>query len=203
MKAPARLGLGAVALVVVAIAAVTIKDAADDEVPGMLWRDASVTLQPVRALKGVVIGQNMEEVTARMGRFDLKPKVTAAEVASPGSEYQQAGGGQLRLRVEEGRVRRVSYECRGPDATRVNRIACNDPSARVVEVFGGGARQLCAKVPASDPAAAVAPGVFFFDVLDTGTRYVTVQGEVKGFIIMAPADLEQALGGDQLWQRCS
>ena len=189
------------ALTVAAIAALLFMRASDDEAPEFVWRDASVELQPLRTLKGVALGQSVEEVTAKLGRFDLKAPATAAAAASPGQEYQQAEG-PLRLRVEAGRVSRVSYECQGRDATQVNRVACDDSAARVVEIFGSGARQLCAKVPASDPGAAVAPRVFAFDVLDTGTRYVSVEGVVKGFIVMAPKDLEGALGGEQIWQRC-
>ena len=50
--------------------------------------------------------------------------------------------------------------------------------------------------------AGQAPHAFAFDVLDTGTRYVAIEGRVRGFIVMEPRDLEEALGGDQLWHRC-
>jgi hypothetical protein len=97
----------------------------------------------------------------------------------------------------------VSYEC-APDGdeTRVNRIGCLASETRILEVFGQGARRLCAKVKPSAPEAARAPNAFAFDVLDTGTRYVVLEGAVRGFIVMDPKDLDEALGGDLLWHRC-
>ena len=146
-----------------------------EEVPGFLWRDIAVEFRPVTALKGVALGQPTSEVGERLG---------------------------VRVQDREGRVRSVSYECQGFDPTRVNRIGCHQPERRVLEVFGHGARRLCSRLAASDPRETLAAQRFALDVLDTGTRYLSDHGQVRGFVIMAPEELEHALDGEHPWQRC-
>ena len=189
------------AFVAGAIAAYVLAGTLGDEAPGLLWRDASVQMRPVAALKGVRIGETLAEVTSRLGPFEADPLVRPGVDASKEGHYAQART-RLRLLVSEGRVRRVSYECRAGDGTRVNRVACNDPEPRVVEVFGNAARKLCAAVEATSPEAALAPHVYALDVADTGTRYVTIHGHVRGFIVMQREELDAAVGGDLIWQRC-
>lgn len=194
-----------IAIVAVAVAIVVgawfAKDAFLDEA-GFVWRDAAVELRPVKALKGVAIGDPLPDVVARVGAFD--PDGAAAGNVDPADTRNLVqSGGRVRLRVLRDRVMRVSYECGDVlDPTRVNRVACGASASRVIELFGGGARMLCAKVDPSDPRAAVAAKAFAYDVVDTGTRYVALDGRVRAFIVMEPRDLEEAMGGDLPWQRC-
>ena len=158
---------------------------------GFVWRDASVESQPVRTLKGVTVGQPLKEVSARLGTFEVDasapPKEGARNYVQPGS--------RIRLLVVGGNVTRVSYECAGnDDETRVNRVACWTYETRIVEVFGQGLRRLCAKA---------GPNAFAYDALDTGTRYVVLEGFVRGFIVMEPGDLEGSVEGDPVWTRCT
>ena len=170
-----------------------------DEAGGFPWRDAAVELRPLPGLKEIRLGETLQEAS-RVGVFEPDESAPSRD-DSAASSYRQRGG-QIRLRVVNERVTRISYECRDADGTRVNRVQCDDPPGRVFEVFGNGARRLCAKVTAADPAAKVAPEAYALDVLDTGTRYVAIQGRVRGFIVMEPRELEEAMGGDLPWQRC-
>jgi len=160
---------------------------------GFVWRDAAVELRPVGALKGIALGEPLKDVVARAGPFDPDEAAAARESSSGMRNYVQREK-RIRLLVADDRVTRVSYECGAfSDFTQVNRVGCNSKDSRVVEVFGGGVRRMC---------AAQARTAFAFDALDTGTRYVALEGRVRGFIVMAPPDLEEALGGDQPWRRC-
>jgi hypothetical protein len=186
---------------VVVMAAVHVIDAGVDEA-GFLWRDASVELRPVRTLKGITLGESFGEVTARSGAFEIDASGPATGDPAFSLVYVQRSS-RLRLRVVGERVTRVSYECPDPpDNTRINRVGCGDEGTRVLEVFGQGARRLCAKVDPRGPNAALARNAFAFDVLDTGTRYVVLEGRVRGLIVMEPEDLDGALGDGQLWNRC-
>ena len=157
---------------------------------GFVWRDASVELRPVRTLKGVTLGTSLAEASARLGAFD----VDAAASPKEGARNYIQRGGRLRLLVVGERITRVSYECAMNDEeTRLNRIKCHTYDTRIVEVFGQGVRRLCGKG---------SPSAFAYDVLDTGTRYVVLEGFVRGFIVMEPEDLDSALEGDPVWQRC-
>lgn len=202
---PPRTGLWVMiagAVVAIVVAAWLAKDALLDEA-GVVWRDAAVELRPVRALKGVAIGDPLPEVVARLGPFDADGAPTGGSLERGDARNLVQRGGRVRLYVLGDRVTRVSYECGEIlDQTRVNRVACDAPPARVIEVFGGGARMLCAKVEPSDPRAAMASKAFAYDVLDTGTRYVALDSRIRGFIVMEPRDLEEAMGGDLPWQRC-
>ena len=157
---------------------------------GFVWRDASVEARPVRSLKGVTLGTSLAEVKSRLGEFEMDESAPPRE----GSLNYVQRGGRIRLRVVGDRVTRVSYECAMNDEdTRLNRIKCHVYDTRIVEVFGQGIRRLCGKG---------APNAFAFDVLDTGTRYVVLDGFVRGFIVMEPQDLEGTAADDPLWQRC-
>jgi hypothetical protein len=193
----AKWGAIAFALVLAGIAALLALQASRDEA-GFLWRDSQVEPEPVRALKGVRLGESFADVTSRLGAFDLEAPGPAPAATGQARTYVQRGG-RIRLRVEQDRVARISYECMPGDASRVNRVACEDPESRVIHVFGNGARRLCANAA---KAGAQAAGAFAFDVVDTGTRYIALSGHVRGFIVMDPRELDEALGGDLLWRRC-
>ena len=172
-------------------------DAHHDEA-GFVWRDAAVEARPVQSLKGIRVGESFAAVGARLAGFspDLGPR---PEADSPSRNFVHPEA-RLRLRVAGERVTRISYECAmALDSTSVNRIGCGARESRVLEVFGNGARRLCGRTAGGDKPA---PDAFAFDVLDTGTRYVVLDGAVRGFIVMEPRDLEGALGGDQAWHRC-
>ena len=201
LRSYARWGLIVVGVFIAAIAGLLALESSRDEA-GFLWRDSQVEPEPVRALKGVRLGEKLADVSARLGAFDLEKPVSGPGDAARVDNYLQRGG-RTRLRVEGDRVTRVSYECHEGDGTRVNRVECHARESRVVHVFGNGARRLCANAAKAGSQAAVAAGAYAFDVIDTGTRYITLEGQVRGFIIMEPRDLEEALGGDQLWRRCS
>lgn len=196
----ARLAVAVGAVAVLAVMGYLAWDANRDEA-GWLWRDASVELRPVRAIKGIGLGESLREASARAGAFEPEGTPLAASAQSGPRDYVSRDGA-LRLRLEGGRIVRVSYHCRDSDNTHLNRIGCLAEERRVVEVFGNGARRLCARVGKSDPRRALAQQVFAFDVLDTGTRYVTREGRVRGFVIMDPRELETAHGGDLLFHRC-
>jgi len=158
---------------------------------GFVWRDASVESRPVRTLKGVTVGQELKEASARVGTFEVDGSAPAKEGAR---NYVQPRS-RIRLLVVGESVTRVSYECAGnDDETRVNRVACWTYETRIVEVFGQGLRRLCGRA---------GPNAFAYDALDTGTRYVVLDGYVRGFIVMEPGDLEGSLEGDPVWTRCS
>ena len=158
---------------------------------GFVWRDASVESRPVRTLKGVTVGEGLKAVSERLGAF----AVDAAAPPKEGARNYVQSGSRIRLLVVGDNVTRVSYECAGnDDETRVNRVGCWTYETRIVEVFGQGLRRLCARS---------APNVFAYDALDTGTRYVVLDGSVRGFIVMEPKDLEDLVEGDPVWTRCS
>lgn len=191
-RSPAAMGvLAAVAaLVVLALETGCLpRGAAVDEV-GFVWRDASVQARPVRTLKRVTLGTSLEEATARVGAFEVDEAAAPKEGAR---NYIQRAS-RIRLLVAGGRVTRVSYECgMNDDDTRLNRVKCFIYDTRIVEVFGQGIRRLCGKG---------APNAFAYDVLDTGTRYVVLEGSVRGFIVMEPRDLEESAAADPVWQPC-
>lgn len=193
--------LGVAGLVAVLAVALSLAGMRQDEAGPFLWRDAAVEPRPVTALRGAALGESFEGLAGRLGPFDADTAPRADIDPERDRGYVQRGG-PLRLLVRDGRVLRVSYECGPGDGTRVNRVGCGDPQERVVEVFGNGARRLCAKVAAADPRASMAPRAFAFDVPDTGTRYIAIDGAVQGFVVMGPQDLDAALGGGSLWHRC-
>jgi hypothetical protein len=191
LRSPAAMGVLAVigAVVILSFETGLVGRRPTDEA-GFVWRDASVQARPLRTLKGVTLGQGMADVTARLGAFE--PEASAPPQAGA-RDYVQAGS-RLRLRVAGDKVTRVSYECAGnDDETRVNRIACWIYETRIVEVFGQGLRRLCGKA---------GPNAFAYDAFDTATRYVVVDGSVRGFTVMEPKDLEDSVEGDPAWKAC-
>jgi hypothetical protein len=191
-------GIAGVTLLIAGVAAWIAWEASQDEA-GFLWRDSQVEPEPVRSLKGIRLGEPLADVSARLGAFELEPPASGQADPARTRNYVQRAS-RIRLLVDQDRVARVSYECAEHDATRVNRIGCGARESRVIEVFGNGARRLCGKIAATE---ATAPQVFALDALDTGTRYVSIQGQVKGFVVMEPRELENALGGNLPWHRCS
>ena len=193
LRSPAGMAVLAVlaALLVLALEAGYLPRGNPTDEAGFIWRDASVEARPVRTLKGVTLGTSLAEASARVGAFE----VDAAAPPKEGARNYVQRGGRIRLLVVGERITRVSYECAMNDEdTRLNRVKCHTYDTRIVEVFGQGFRRLCGKG---------APSAFAYDVLDTGTRYVVLDGFVRGFIVMEPEDLDAALESDPVWQRCS
>jgi hypothetical protein len=189
----ALLGGSLVLIVVVGgILAFAAIEAGRDEA-GFLMRDSWIALEPLSSLKGVRLGESFEDVRSRLADIEPDPDSRGGS----GRHYVSRVA-RLRLNAEEGRITRISYECDYRDKTRVNRVSCDDARRRVLEAFGNAARRMCAKATSSNPQS----DAYAFDVLDTGMRYIVLDGVVKGYVLMEPQALEAALGDDSSWRRC-
>lgn len=195
----ALIGGGVVLAIVVALVGGLAGMQAHYDEAGFLLRDSQVALEPLASLKGIRLGDRLESTAAGTAGYEPDPEAPAS---APATRYYRQRSTRLRLRVDDEHITRISYSCAEHDPTRINRVGCNDARRRVLEVFGNGARTLCANVAPGDPNAAKAAHAFAFDVLDTGTRYIVLDGQVKGFVVMDPQVLEDAVGGDTLWHRC-
>ena len=166
---------------------------------GDAGRDGS---QPIAELEGIRLEQSLSEVVARGGAFDPEPAVGDSKAAGTEMAYLKRDG-RVRLAVRDGRVHGISYQCRERfDWSRLAGVTCHESAERIAATFGERVRTLCAKVANDDPRRARAPSARAHDVVDAGVRYVVLQGRVAGFIVRAPHELRDLVGGEHLWHPC-